>query len=224
MAKSHYMPKSDKEKVVWLNNFSSKYAAVAIFLGFTPQDVTLVQNDALVFSYLVALVEIFTTSKERMIDYKNLMRNGPIGTMSGPAPIAPVLPGAPGALVAGIIPRIAQMVQRIKNSPNYTEAIGKDLGIIGAEIAENSLIMKPVLKLVIKGGEVEIQWVKGDADAVRIEADYGDGMKFLAIDTVPHYQDTTPITGPAIRKYRATYMVNDEIVGLYSDIASITVG
>jgi hypothetical protein len=85
--------------------------------------------------------------------------------------------------------------------------------------------MKPILKLVFKGGEVEIQWKKGKADAIYIEADKGAGTwSFLAVDTVPHYTDTTPITGPGIWKYRAIYLINDEKVGQWSDVASISVG
>jgi hypothetical protein len=40
------------------------------------------------------------------------------------------------------------------------------------------------------------------------------------VDTVPHYQD---ITGPAVWKYRAMYLLEDQPVGQWSDVASITV-
>jgi len=39
------------------------------------------------------------------------------------------------------------------------------------------------------------------------------GWQFLDIDSVPHYTDTTPITAPATWKYRAMYIVADELVG-----------
>jgi hypothetical protein len=55
-----------------------------------------------------------------------------------------------------------------------------------------------------------VQWTKGDADALRIETDKGSGWQFLAVDTVPHYQDTTPICGPALWKYRAMYLLEDQ--------------
>jgi len=41
---------------------------------------------------------------------------------------------------------------------------------------------------------------------------------------VPHYIDATPITTLGHWKYRAIYLVSDERVGQWSDIASITVG
>jgi len=66
--------------------------------------------------------------------------------------------------------------------------------------------------------------LKGWTKALYIETDKGSGWQFLAIDTVPHYIDTAPITAPATWLYRAMYLVNDERVGVWSDIKSITVG
>lgn len=113
-------------------------------------------------------------------------------------------------------------MQRIKASPTYTEAIGRDLGIIGAELVIDTSAMKQVVKLMLQGGQVEVQWVKGKADAVRIESDKGNGWQFLAVDSVPHYLDTTPIT-PGTWKYRAMYIIADERVGQWSDVVSINV-
>ena len=130
----------------------------------------------------------------------------------------------PPIVPPGIFPRIAKMVQRIKASPNYTEAIGHDLGIIGSEHIIDPASMKPVLKLVFEGAAVQVQWIKGHAGAVRIEKDSGAGFQFLAIDSVPDYTDTTPITAAATWKYRAMYIINDELVGQWSDVVSINVG
>jgi hypothetical protein len=225
MAKTNYLPRADKDRAVWLNNFAGKFSTNAIALGFVAADVTSVTNDDTMFTYLINLVETFTTAKEQRVDYKNLIKDGPLGQVAGAFPVAPSVPAAPTAVAAGIFPRIAQLVQRIKNSPTYTDAIGKDLGIIGAEQLTDFTVMKPALKLVYRGGQVEVQWTKGDANAIHIEADRGTGTwQFLAIDTVPNYTDTTPITAAANWKYRAMYLVNDALVGQWSDVATITVG
>jgi len=224
MAKGHYLPASDKDRAIWLTNFANKFSMLAAALGFLPAEVIWVNNDANMFIYLLNQIETFITAKEVRVNYKNLIRNGPLGSPGGSAPLMPVVPAAPTTVAPGIFPRIAQLVQRIKNSTTYTEAMGHDLGIIGSEEASAQVIMKPTLKLVMKGGQVEVQWIKGDADALLIESDKGSGTwQFLAVDTVPHYPDTTPITAPSVWKYRAMYMVNDERVGLWSDVASITV-
>jgi hypothetical protein len=209
--------------VVWLNNFASKFAAASTGLGFVAADVTSVNNDAAMFAYLVNQVEIYTSAKEQRVNYRNLIKDGPLGVPGGALPVAPAAGTVPTAVAPGIFPRIAQLVQRIKNSPTYTEAIGKDLGVIGAQQSFDSTVMKPALKLLVQGGQVEVQWVKGDADSIRIECDKGTGWQFLAIDSVPHYTDTTPITAPATWKYRGMYIVSDELVGQWSDVASIAV-
>ena len=223
MSKNTYLPNSDADRIVWLNNFSSKFSTLAVSLGFTAADATAVANDAAMFSYLMGQVEVFTTAKEQRVQYKNLIKNGPIGKPGGALPSGPVVAAPPAVVAPGIFPRIAQLVQRIKNYPTYTEAIGRDLGIIGAEQTIDPTTMKPVLKLVSTAGKVEIQWVKGVADAVRIESDKGAGWQFLAVDSVPHYMDTTPITGPANWKYRAMYIIADEPVGQWSDVVNINV-
>lgn len=225
MAKNNYLPRTDKDRVIWLNNFANKFAANATTLGFTTAEVTAVNNDAAMWAFLVLLAEIYTTAKKQRVDYKNLLRDGPLGKAGGAVPVAPVTGAVPTVVAPGIFPRIAKLVQRIKSATAYNEAIGKDLGIIATQAqAFDAVNMKPTLKLVIKGGQVEVQWTKGDSDGIRIEVDRGTGTwSFLAIDTVPHYTDTTPITGPAIWKYRAMYLVNDELVGQWSDVASIAV-
>jgi hypothetical protein len=225
MAKAHYLPKSDKERAVWLNNFSSKFATYCTSLGFLASDAASVNNDTAMFNYALNMAEAYTTAKEQRINFKNILRDGPVGQVIGPIPVAPVIGSAPAAVAAGIFPRIAQLVQRIKNTPAYTEAIGKDLGIIGAEQITDFTTMKPVLKLVLKGGHVEVQWTKGGADALHIESDKGTGTwQFMAVDAVPHYPDLTPITAPGVWKYRAMYLVNDQLVGQWSAVASISVG
>jgi len=224
MAKSFsYLPRPDKDRVVWLNNFASKFAQVANALGFPTADVTSVNNDATMFSYLVNQVEVYTTAKEQRVDYRNLIKEGPIGSPAGVMPVAPTTGTVPTVVAPGIFPRISQLVGRIKNMPNYTDAMGRDMGIIATAPVIDPTTWKPVLKIMMKGGQVEIQWVKGDADALRIEIENGNTWQLLAVDTVPHFQDTTPSTGPATRRYRAIYLLEDQPVGQWSDVASITV-
>jgi hypothetical protein len=223
--KEYYLPRADNDKNVWINNLNSKLGTYAATLGLSAADITALNNDTLMFTYLINVTEIITNYKKLRVDHKNLLRDGPIGAAGGAMPAAPALPSVPTAVAPGIFPRVTQLVQRIKTNANYTEAIGKDLGIVGSQQMMNATEMKPTIKLVFKGGQVEVQWVKGDADAIRIETDKGTGTwQFLAVDTIPHYTDTAAITGPAVWKYRAMYLLNDELVGQWSDMVSIAVG
>jgi hypothetical protein len=225
MTNSGYMPTTDAGRVLWFNNFSLKFGTYATSLGFSAAEVTAVNNDAAMLAFLVLLAEIYTNAKKQRVDYKNLIKDGPIGTPGGPVPVAPVTGAVPTVVAPGILPRMALLVQRIKTSPAYTDAIGQDLGIVATSVvALDTINEKPVIKLVKKGIQVEVQWTKGKADGVRIEVDRGTGTwQFLAVDTVPHYTDTAPITAAATWQYRAMYLVNDEMVGQWSDVASIAV-
>jgi hypothetical protein len=222
MSKNTYLPNTDSDRVLWLNNFAAKFTPLAVTLGFVAADATAVTNDATMFAYLMGQVETFTTAKEQRVQYKNLIKDGPLGKPGGTLPAGPAVAAPPTIVAPGIFPRIAQMVQRIKNHPTYTEAIGADLGIIGAEQVLDDSTMKPELKLKIKGGQVVVHWVKGKADAVRIESNKGSGWQFLAVDSVPHYQDNTPIT-TGTWQYRAMYIIADELVGQMSDVVTINV-
>ncbi|MBI3218420.1 MAG: hypothetical protein HYZ44_02815 [Bacteroidetes bacterium] len=223
MSKAGYLPRGDKERVLWLNHFASKFAVHSNTLGLSPADVASVNNDAAMFTYLVTQVEMHTTAKENRVTYKNLIKDGPIGAPGGMLPMPVPAIAAPTVVAPGIFPRLAMLVQRIKSTPTYTEAIGKDLGVISAQQSTDTTDLKPALKLVIKGGQVEVQWVKGKADSIRIEKDSGTGWQFLTVDSIPHYTDKTPITTAATWKYRAMYIISDELVGQWSDVASIGV-
>ncbi len=118
MSKDHYLPRPNKDRGVWLNNFANKFAPSAVPLGFVAADVTSVNNDDAMFIYLINLVETFTTAKERRVNYKNLIKDGPLGKVAGTVPVTPVVAAAPTAVAAGIFPHIAQLVQRIKKQPN----------------------------------------------------------------------------------------------------------
>jgi hypothetical protein len=125
----------------------------------------------------------------------------------------------------GILPRIHALIARIKSNTNYTDNIGKALGIVGAADTTDITTMKPVLKLSLKGGHVDVKWIKSVSDGARIEVDRdGKGFVLLAICTVPHYVDTFVPTAPATWKYRAIYLQYDAPVGLLSDVVSINVG
>ena len=225
MAKKHYLPGSDSELVTWLNTFNTQLAAFSALFGFTAGEMTTLNNDRLAWAYDVGLREIFKIYVQDITDHKNVLRDGPEGTVLGAFPTGPVVGAPPTLVAAGVFKRVAKLVKRIKAHPAYTNGIGEALGIVGDEQTTDTENMKPVLKLKLEGGSVEVQWKKDGADAIRIEVDRtGTGFQFLAIDTVPHYTDTAPITAPATWKYRAMYLIGDQLVGQWSAVESIVVG
>lgn len=227
MATNTYLPRKDKDKAVWLTNFANKLPTHSATLAVTAAELSRVQNDALLFAYMISLVETFTTEKEERVNFKNILRDGPVGTPVGDFPEMPTIANPPLVeMVPGIFPRVSQLIARIKKHTAYTTATGTDLGIIGAEQVIDIPAMKPVLKLVLNAGKVEVQWKKGDASAIRIEViRTGTAFTFLAIDTEPDYIDTAALPATSgVWKYRAMYLISDELVGQWSDVVSISVG
>lgn len=66
------------------------------------------------------------------VAFKNLEFYGPLGEPIPQVPSSPP-PFALSARAPGIIPRTRDMAARIKAHPAYTQQMGADLGIIGAE-------------------------------------------------------------------------------------------
>ena len=225
MSNQHYEPNQDDAKVTWLNTLATGIAQYAATLGLTPADVTAAQNDAAYFKYMNNSADAYVSAKQSWVDYKRFMRTAPLGTPAGAIPQAPNTGVAPTLVAPGIMPRIHALINRIKSNPNYTDNIGKALGIVGAADSTDISTMKPVLKLAIKGGQVDIKWTKSISDAAKIEVDRdGKGFVMLAVCTVPHYIDTFIVAAPSIWKYRAIYQQHDVAIGLFSDVVSINIG
>lgn len=229
MAKTYYLPTGDRNKALWHRNFSTTFAGYASLLGFTEADVASLNNDSAAFTYVLDDMELFKSEAQERTSYKDLLRDGASGTALGPFPAVPILPKAPTAVAAGIFPRVTSMVKRIKAHPNYTEAIGRDLGIIGADDSSTQRIaLKPTLTLSTDGGAVVVKYTKGNTAGIRLLCCRGSETEFTLLATVtkPTYKDNRPnlVAGqPEQRKYCAWFLQDDQPTGQCSDEVSIVV-
>ncbi len=226
MPKAYFVPPDDNGKRAWLNHLADRLPTHASIVGVSAAEVTGVTDDAACFSYVLDAKNQFSDAAQQWTAYKNAARNG-TATALGPLPVAPTLGTAPTVVAPGIFTRVAALCARIKKHSGYTEAIGQDLDIIGAEQTVDVNAAKPVLKLTLQAGHPNVGWQKGGFDGVEIMVDRGTGtFAFLAIDTVPDYLDTAalPAAGQsAVWKYKAIYRLNDEPVGQWSDVVSLAV-
>jgi len=227
MAKAYWLPADEGGKLLWLSNFSSKlgtYAAPP--LGVAAVEVNKVQTDYAFYAYVSDARNKFVQYAQDWTAYRNAARDG---TALSALPTAPVLGAAPAMTTANIFGRATQLVGRMKKHPGYTEAIGQDLDIVGAElVAPSSTDVKPVLKLSLSAGQVRVGWKNQGMDGLELHVYRGDGkgFVFLAVDTVPDYVDTAPLPAvgtSAVWKYRAMYRQGDSLTGRWSDDAKITV-
>jgi hypothetical protein len=225
MPKGPVIPKDDDGKTPWLSNIAGKLNTYAGIVGVSPAEVTQVVQDKAFWEYVMDAKNKFANHAQDWTAYKNAARSGDaLGNM----PTPPALGAAPALVPPNIFGRIGALIVRIKKHPGYTDAIGNDLDIIGAEQTIDPSTMKPVLNLILQAGHPLVRWKKQGMDAIELQVDRGDGkgFVFLAIDTIPDYLDTAdlPAAGAsAVWKYRGIYRLADERVGQWSDVASISV-
>jgi hypothetical protein len=207
---------------------SAGLVTYGVALGFSTADNTAAANDAAYARYVHTQQQKLRAASSQWTDWREALFYGGDGT----AAAAPAFPGAPAnppvAVPPGLINRLRAIARRVKASPNYSVAIGKAFGVVGAEAATpDPVALQPVLTTTLNGGRVTVGWTRGSADALELYVDRGDGkgFVFLALDTVPDYVDTAPIPAtPAVWKYKAMYRKDDQPIGQWSAVVSVGLG
>lgn len=231
MAKQYYLPRPDAGKLSWLLNFSQKIGTYSASLNVTAPEVTFVGNFYSFYAYVLSSIGSFKTYGQDLIEYKKNLLGGAVGSVLGGFPSVPVLAAAPAATGAGSLTIIQTLVQRIKNHPNYTTAIGEDLGIIGSNLNLDPASAKVLLKGSFENNQAVIRFNSfALADGIRLESMRGTETQynFLANDTEAPYTDMRAKldpTKPEARKYRAIFFDNepDNLIGLWSDEITIII-
>lgn len=234
MRRTNYYPLRQADQVIWLTNFCNKIAGYAAVLGLTPAQVSAVQAECSWLSYVLQTwLPAVRTWNMACTDAVTEAQTGPglaaqiLPVFTAPALPTDVVPVPPGALT-----RVFALIQTMKDSGKVTEAIGTDLGILGAPVNLPDLAtLQPLIKVRALTTGVEIDWGWAGhsdvLDALLIQVDRGDGQgwRLLVHDTTPRYQDTTPLP-PALTRwqYRAVYIKDDAQVGQWSATVNVTVG
>ena len=115
--------------------------------------------------------------------------------------------------------------QNIKSNADYTDAVGRDFNIIGAEIIFDPKTFKPVLTLRRVSSGVEVSFEKSETDGInlyrRLEGE--EDWRYMARDTHSPYIDTKKMDSHITYEYMAWAVIKDKEIGLESDTAKITV-
>lgn len=240
MKKLPFLPPGDLDREKWLLNFDVEFAGIAIVLGFTTAEASSVHNDYLAYSYVLSINTVLKSELQERNRFKDLLADGDIGSVLINYPAMPVFSAPPtSAPVSGIFKRMSKIVQRIKNHPNYNEAIGKNLGIIGAERVINFGNIKAEGQVKNVTTEfVELSFTKGETDGV------------VAFEGIPAQASTNPdnksndfiwveigqaksspfvdyrcnkTQGPETRYYKFRHIKDDHLIGHDSDIIRVIV-
>ncbi len=198
MAKGAYMPKSDAELVSWHDRFKTAATAIGATLGISADDLTEIGDDnTAIRTKTTTAATANVAAKQATKDKDDTRRE--------------------------LEAHVRKFAKRVKGHRNYTEALGIQLGIVGAEDTTDMTVAQPTLVAnPLPHGAVEIAFNKSKADGVNLYCQReGDaGFVFLARDTASPYVDNRPLLvagKPEVRKYRGIYVVNDNEVGLTSD-------
>jgi hypothetical protein len=226
---SRWFPTSLAARALWMENFATQFAIIAISLGFTAADVQSVNDDNTVFQYLADIFNQIKAFEEAVRQYRIIITEGDIGATTPTFPANPAF-ALPKDVLTGLFERLDKLRTRIMAANNYTDEIGALLNILptqSSSIAPESL--KPVATLTPKfsdykftvhatrmgkpGYKVQIRRMDSEAWTTVAQSQTAD----IDVQIAP----TTPGV-PERVQVRVILMEKNEEVGQPSDAVSIT--
>jgi hypothetical protein len=224
-----FIPNNDAEFVNWLISFDQKLASHSATLGISAAEQAALHQDGLWMQFAVLQADLFKAESAERTTYKQTLRKGPVGTPVTPFPdLGTITLPASSPVAPGIESRVRALVQRLKNHPNYTEAIGQDLGIIPPAVTPPEIV-KPTGKAdPIPGCCAQVNFLKGSFTGVAVESRRSNQSEWepLGIKHKPTFVDSRPPltpNQPEVRSYRLRYISGDDQIGEWSDVFSATV-
>lgn len=225
---SSYLPSTETDRVIWLNNFSNRLSQYRQALGITTAEVNSYTADAAMFAYVIQLHDASSQYAQALSSIKRNLRSASQQVMMPALPTLPNIGAAPASVNSGIFNRVVQLVARIKVHAAYTSAMGHDLGIVAPVVPFDPNTMQPNLKISLESGFPKLSWKKGEADGTKIYVDRRDNAGFVllkqtvknsCLDTEPLPANTYSVTWD----YKARFLLEDDEVGVFSQTLSINV-
>ena len=224
-----YFPGSEADSIPWLIHFAAKLAFYAVQLGISINEVNDTVADINFYVWFIssgypglqnAGLEGTAFKMTLAMDITNTLR---------PLPVFNAYDNAPEVRPSGILTRLFALIQRIKYSKGYSDAIGQDLGIIGSQVIDTHAY--PDLSLDIQRNETQeyvvIKFKKYQHSAVAIESRRTGGeWEAMGIALKSPWLDMRPllVAGvPEVREYRLRWYNDDTTTGEFSPIQKITV-
>lgn len=207
MAKGDYIPVHVDEFDTWEETFFTNIDAVGAALGMTAGEITDIKTKITAHRDAYAVQKNLEQQYSGAVDQTNLLKNIAITDKDG----------------------IRDVVKRLKAHTDYTESLGEQLGVVGTEINLDIPNMKPVFTAEKQaGGGVILKFKKHGTDGAEFRSKRGNetAFTFLARDSNSPYPDNRENLTPGVpeqRDYMAIFFKDDQLVGIESDVVSITV-
>ena len=219
------------DQAEWLVNYANKLALIASILSISQTDTTASGDDARWCAYVLGVwIPAMRTFSPSTTDAMDEVLTGTGDTVvTLPTFTAPSLPNGAAPRKPGALTRIFTMVAKIKLDPAYTEKMGTDLGIVGAEDTVEHPLPKFTVEVLQGMGSqvVKLAFFKFTHGGVWIECRRNGGAwEFLGIDTDSPYMDERALLAPGtpeLREYRMRFWDKGTPNGDWTDVAKVTV-
>jgi hypothetical protein len=231
MLRKYYFPKIVAAQPGWLSHFAEQLPRANVELGLPEDAVAQAVADAAWLAYVWG--PWFTQAQQFGPTVTAAARDAARGAAHAPFVLPvftpPPLPEGVVPVLAGALPRIFAFVQAIKAAKKYTETIGRQLGIIGAEAATAHPL--PTFTLRVERGEagewVRVSFRRFGRPGVVIWGRRGTGeWEQLAISLKSPHFDRRPLLvagQPEVREYRLQSYEGHAPASDFTAIASATV-
>lgn len=213
------------DQITWIGNFHNKINNYRVTAGYSTGDISTVQADCDRLTYLLDTVQ---TAAQAITAHIKLMEDGPGSALvTIPTFALPTDPAAPDNVLPGALKRLFAFIANLKTRSAFTEAMGQDLGIIGATVTENPNAF-PTVKATAKSGEVAVGFSKDGHLGVWVESQVGTETTWthIAVDTSDPYNDTRPLKvagQPEKRRYRLCFWDGDP-TNVWSPVVEVVFG
>jgi hypothetical protein len=200
MKKKPFFPKSPKAMALWSQNYRTKIGARATALSMTPAEV----------AREIVICDSFIDAINSVEDLKTLLS----GAYS-----------ARNSIIETLGQELRMDIKRHKTAEGYTNAIGSELGLIGSSTEFDINTFKPVISVDPFGNGIHIRFTKKGVNNINIyhrkKGDEAFKLLTRAIKSPFKYQPVLEIPSkPEHWEFRALGMINDEEIGLPSDIVN----
>lgn len=223
-----WMKKKLETMLQQFDQFTLKLPSYQALFGLTAGQVTGARNDYLWAAHATIIAAQFDLEAKNRRDWRDQLIEGPVTGVISQVPSigTEFAPPAPPVVPDGVVPRWRALVEQIKNHPNYTPAIGQDLGVEATETPAQAT--KPRIRTCKEdGGKVLINVLMDSHDAVMLFCKRGNEPQPtpVGVFTRARIEDIRPplVPGqPEIREYSAQYRDADQPVGQMSDVCIMT--
>ena len=190
-----YFPSAQPDRVIWLDNWITRFPIHGPTMGFTPGEITASVADATWAKYCIERIGPGAKTWGQSITAAIQTNLFTLSTDSPVPFVAFTLPlPIPTQVQSGALTRIFDLVGVAKTRATCSPSIREALRIVGEETPDNPDAVPKLGKIAVRGGEVVIPFTKNGHLGVYIECSIDGGpFVFVVIDTNSPYNDARPL-------------------------------